>query len=109
MDVHVQSAITSGLRRRGVDVLTAQEDGSDELDDPDLLDRAELLGRVLFTRDDDFKVIAASLQEGGIPFVGVIFVHVQRLSIGECIRELENIAKCSDPEDWQDKLTYLPL
>ena len=29
MDVHVQSAITTGLRRRGVDVLTAQEDGPD--------------------------------------------------------------------------------
>ena len=28
MDVHVDKAITLGLRRRGVDVLTAEEDGS---------------------------------------------------------------------------------
>jgi uncharacterized protein (DUF433 family) len=27
MDVHVKAAITAGLRRRGIDVVTAQEDG----------------------------------------------------------------------------------
>jgi len=31
MDVHVPRAITSALRLRGIDVLTAQEDGSAEL------------------------------------------------------------------------------
>lgn len=54
MDHHVPRAITSGLRLRGVDVLTAYEDGTHELDDPILLDRAGELGRVLFTQDDDF-------------------------------------------------------
>jgi hypothetical protein len=28
MDVHVNAAITAGLRRRDIDLLTAQEDGS---------------------------------------------------------------------------------
>lgn len=40
MDVHVPRAITNGLRRRGVQVVTAQEDGTAEFDDPPLLDRA---------------------------------------------------------------------
>ncbi len=31
MEQHVPSAITRGLRRRGVDVLTAEEDGAAEL------------------------------------------------------------------------------
>jgi len=53
MDHHVPRAITVGLRQRGVDVLTAFEDGAHELLDPDLLDRAGALGRVLFIRDDD--------------------------------------------------------
>ena len=44
-DVHVPAAITDQLRRRGVDVLTAQEDGSGELDDPVLLERATALRR----------------------------------------------------------------
>jgi predicted nuclease of predicted toxin-antitoxin system len=38
---------------RGVDVLTAQEDGAATLPDSDLLNRATDLGRVLFTQDED--------------------------------------------------------
>ena len=59
MDVHVHAAITEGLRLRGVDVLTAQEDGGRRLRDPALLDRATALGRVLFTQDDDLLREAA--------------------------------------------------
>jgi hypothetical protein len=39
MDVHVRRPVTTGLRRRHVDVLTAQEDNTNRWDDPDLLDR----------------------------------------------------------------------
>ena len=53
MDVHVPYAITAGLRLRGVDILTAQQDHSQELDDAALLDRATALKRILFTQDDD--------------------------------------------------------
>ena len=54
MDQHIPRGITTTLRARGVDVLTAYEDGASELDDSALLDRATELGRVLFTRDHDF-------------------------------------------------------
>lgn len=47
MDVHVRRAVTLALRLRSIDVLTAQEDGSAELDDDRLLQRATLLGRIL--------------------------------------------------------------
>ncbi|MFO1434781.1 MAG: DUF5615 family PIN-like protein [Candidatus Competibacteraceae bacterium] len=53
MDHHVHAAITEGLRRRGVDVITAYEDGSAELDDNQLLARATQLGRALFSQDSD--------------------------------------------------------
>jgi hypothetical protein len=33
MDVHVPRAVTNGLRQRGVDVITAQEDEAATLDD----------------------------------------------------------------------------
>jgi predicted nuclease of predicted toxin-antitoxin system len=48
MDAHIPRVITDSLRARGIDVLTAQEDGADELTDPDLLDRATALGRILY-------------------------------------------------------------
>ena len=62
MDVHVPAAITRGLVLRGVDVLTAQIDDTTELEDPDLLDRATELGRVLFSQDEDLltKALADS-------------------------------------------------
>jgi predicted nuclease of predicted toxin-antitoxin system len=59
MDVHVPSAVTGGLRRRGVDVLTSQEDGTREAHDVVLLERATDLGRILFTQDDDLLAIAS--------------------------------------------------
>ncbi len=40
LDHHVPRAIPVGLRIRGVDVTTAWVDGSHELSDPDILDRA---------------------------------------------------------------------
>lgn len=45
MDHHVPRAITNGLRLRGVDVITAAEDGAGELGDPVLLKRATELER----------------------------------------------------------------
>jgi predicted nuclease of predicted toxin-antitoxin system len=70
MDAHVHGDITRALQDRGIDVLTAQADGSDELADPDLLDRALALGRVLVTYDKDFLVIAHDRQSRGFDFPG---------------------------------------
>jgi len=58
MDVHVPASITRALRRSGIDVLTAQDDGATEFSDTALLDRAGELGRAVFTRDRDFLVEA---------------------------------------------------
>ena len=76
MDHHVERAITLGLRARGVDVLTAFEDGADRLADAELLDRATALGRVLFTRDDDLLDEATKRQRTGERFCGVIYAHL---------------------------------
>ena len=40
MDHNVPRAITDGLKKSGVDMITAYENGTIELDDPELLDRA---------------------------------------------------------------------
>jgi Domain of unknown function (DUF5615) len=75
LDVRVPRAIADQLRRRGVDVVTAIEDGSDQLSDEDLLDRASSLGRVLFTQDIRFKAMAEDWQRQGRPFGGLVFGH----------------------------------
>jgi len=109
MDHNVPRAITTGLRLRGVDVITAFEDGTSELPDPKLLDRAGELGRVLFTRDDDLIVEAVKRQSEGTAFPGVIYAHQLRVSIGNCIHDLELIAKAGEPEDLVSRITFLPL
>ncbi len=63
MDVHVPRPVTRGLRRRGVEVLTAQEDGTARWKDADLLDRASVLNRLLFSQDEDLLAEATLRQE----------------------------------------------
>ncbi len=88
MDQHVPRAITIGLRMRGVEILTTQEDGTERIADSDLLDRATDLGLVLFTFDDDLLVEASNRQKLNRPFSGLIYVHLQDVSIGNCIHDL---------------------
>ena len=109
MDVHVRRAVTIGLRLRGVDVLTAQEDGSERFDDPRLLARATELDRVLFTQDDDLLKEAGRRQDTGEGFAGVIYGHQLNVTIGQCIQDLELIAEATEPEEWANLVTYLPL
>ncbi|HEX6904054.1 MAG TPA: DUF5615 family PIN-like protein [Thermoanaerobaculia bacterium] len=109
MDHNVPRAITAGLRLRDVDVVTAFEDGTAEMEDPDLLDRAGALGRVLFSEDNDLLVEATRRQRAGIQFHGLVYVHPLRLSIGDCIRDLELIAKAGEPEDMMNRVEILPL
>jgi hypothetical protein len=109
MDVHVRRAVTIGLRLCGVDILTAQEDDAGEYNDPRLLDRATELGRVLFTQDDDLLREAARRQEIGERFVGVIYGHQLNITVGQCIEDLELIAQATEPSEWTNRVTYLPL
>jgi len=109
MDAHIPRAITLGLRMRTVDVLTAQEDGTGTLPDPALLERATLLGRVLFTFDVDLLLEAVKRQAATKPFGGVIYAHPLRISIGQCIRDLELVAKAGELKDLQDRVEFLPL
>lgn len=109
MDVHVPRAITNALMTRGVDVLTAQDDLAEQMDDADLLDRAMQLNRVIVTQDDDFLVIASRRQKSGMSFAGVIFAHQQRCTVSQCIADLEIIAHVYDPPDIANRVEYLPL
>lgn len=85
MDVHVPWPITEGLRRRGVDVLTAQEDDATRMDDGALLDRATALQRVLFSMDSDLRRESTQRQRTQGAFSGVIAADQMRITIGQCI------------------------
>lgn len=109
MDENVHRAITSGLRLRGIDAWTVQEDGLSGIDDPAVLDRAAALGRVLFSQDEDLLAEAKKRQTEGLHFPGVIFAHQLHVTIGDCVRDLELIAVAANPDDLSDRVEFLPL
>lgn len=107
MDVHVPWPITRGLRRRGVDVLTAQQDNTARLPDPELLDRVTNLGRIIFTQDEDLIIEAVRRQRLGIVFATVVFARQLDLSIARCISDLELITTSASAEDAQGQIIFL--
>jgi len=109
MDVHIRLAVTDGLRLRGVDVLTSQEDGTEEFEDSDLLNRATELGRVLFTQDDDLLREANKKHQIGGIFAGVFYAHQLNISVGQTVLDLELLAKATEIEEWLNKIAYLPI
>lgn len=109
MDVHVPAAITRGLLLRGIDVLTAQLDEATRLQDPELLDRATALQRVLFSQDEDLLAEATRRQREGRSFGGVIYAHQLRVTIGRAISDLEILARAGNVGDFANRVEYLPL
>jgi hypothetical protein len=108
-DVHVPRAIVDGLRLRGVDVVTAQGDGAAEFEDPPLLDRATELQRILVTQDEDFLQEASRRHRSGETFFGIVFARQLHVTIGQCVADLEIIAKDSEPDEWIGRVEHLPL
>ena len=108
MDENVRGALTRALRARGVDVLTVQEDGIDGAPDPVVLDRATQRERVLFSQDDDLLREAAARQRRGMAFSGVVYAH-QSVSLRQCVGDLELLSLAAEPQEFQDRVRYLPL
>ena len=108
-DVHVPQAITEQLRRRGVDVWTAIEDGRDTDSDDQLLERSTALGRVLFTQDIRFKAMAEDRQRQGRRFQGLLFGHQLGATLGQYVSNLEMIAVASKPDEWANVVQHLPF
>jgi hypothetical protein len=110
MDVHVPAAITAGLRRRGIDVLTSQEEGTDRWADDRLIDPASSLGRLLFSQDEDMLRLAAEWQRAGLSFAGVIYAHQLSAGIGVLVQDLELVLSCCSDAEFANRVIYiLPL
>jgi Domain of unknown function (DUF5615) len=108
MDHHVRAEITAGLRRRGIDVLTAFEDGMAEEDDEHLLERATALKRVLVTQDQDFLRITAKWQRSSREFYGLAFAIQDRVDTGWLIEYLELIAQAKTAEEMLNAVEFIP-
>ena len=64
---------------------------------------------MLFTQDIRFKACAEAWQREARPFAGLLFGHQLHGSIGQYVRDLELIAKATEPVEWIDRVEKLPL
>jgi predicted nuclease of predicted toxin-antitoxin system len=108
-DYHVPGAICEGLRQRGISVITAAEDGRSDWPDDEILARATHLGRLVFTQDADFLVIANEWATVGRPHAGIVYGHQLQITIGQAIRDLELIARIMEGHEMANRVEFLPL
>lgn len=109
LDHHVPAAIANGLRQLQVDVLTVAEDGRSDWDDGRLLERALELGRVIFTQDRDFLVLAARWQEARRDFAVMVYGHQLRITVGGAVRDIALIASVMTQAEMRNRVEFLPL
>ena len=109
MDHNIPGPITRGLRRRGIDVLTAEQDGRQQLSDPLLLTRADELGRLFFSFDKHLLAEAHRRQRAGEHFFGLTFAKSLAITIGQAIDSLEFICLTHQISDVENQVIYLPL
>jgi hypothetical protein len=108
MDHHIHSAITASLRKRGIDALTLEEDGTAELDDELVLTRANELRRIVVTQDKDFHRIAQHWQTTGREFRGIVYYHDMQMGIGNIIDYLELVANVMSEEAMLNYVERIP-
>lgn len=102
MDVHVQRPVTEGLRRRGVQVMTAREANLQVAPDLEILTFARRNGWVVFTNDADFLRLHAA----GESHNGIVYCH-QNTGIGEMIQGLMLIFQAMETDQMADHLEYI--
>ncbi|MEP6755400.1 MAG: DUF5615 family PIN-like protein, partial [Chthonomonadales bacterium] len=108
-DVNVHAGIIQGLRDRGIDVITAQDDGYRTRQDEAVLDRSTELQRVLISHDQDMLAITSLRLANGEHFAGLVYIAQQNIEVGRCISDLELIAHISTLVECANKVEYLPF
>ena len=102
LDENIPKAVAEGLRRRGVDILRAQESGM--MGAPDLahLDLASREKRVIFTQDADFL----RLHQAGVPHAGIVYIP-QQISLGYIVRSLMLLYDLLDQREMANHVEFL--
>ena len=104
----MEQALVGGLRARGVDVLTAQEAGMSERNDPGHLEYAVRERRVLCTFNArDFWLLHSQYLAAGRTHAGIVLMPQQRYGVGEQLKRLLRLAVTLAPEDMTDRAEFL--
>ena len=106
-DENVDIRIAEGLKRRGVNAFSAHGKSMTGSTDIEHFKYASAMKAVVFTHDHHFLKIAKALVKDGKNHWGVIFVEMNKLSVGECIRRLTLCAEILSPEEMKNRIEFL--
>lgn len=106
-DENINGAIVNGLRRRGVEIQSTHDAGNLGITDEEQLAYAVAQKACLFTHDDDLLTIADHWQKIGKEHFRILFIHQERLTIGEIIRRIKLIVDILSPEDMKNHIEFL--
>jgi predicted nuclease of predicted toxin-antitoxin system len=102
-DECVDARIVAGLRRRGVRVTTAADEGLLRASDDAHLARAIDLSRAIITTDHDFLALVSD----GCEHPGLLFV-LPRTSVGDAIRAITLMAQVFEPAEMRNWIEWIP-
>ena len=110
-DENFDNGIFRGVRHEvdAFDVIRVQDTALAGADDPTVLAWAAETGRILLTHD--IKTIPRYAYErvtAGLPMPGVIAIRRQ-VPVKAAIAELLVVVGASEPSEWQNQVTFLPL
>ena len=110
-DASLRGVYVRALRRSfpGIDLITAHEAGLLDAPDDLILDHAAAHGRITITQDfatlPDFAYARIA---DGRAMPGVIEVPLEG-PVAPILEDFRVILAASQPEDWRDRVVYLPL
>src|SRR5262245_56730587 len=103
LDEHVAHAVADGLRRLGIDATTTTDARLLGDEDADQIAFGLAQGRVIFTEDDDFLVLA----KAGVNHAGIAYCRQNTRSIGQIVRALELIWEIYEPVEMINRVEFI--
>ena len=104
----MRHALVSGLRKRGVDILTPLEAGTTKESDERQLAYAAAQGRAIYSFNvGDFCRLHSEWSARQQPHAGIVLVQQEQFSVGEQIRRLARLVSSLSAEEMQNRLEFL--
>lgn len=104
----IRNAFVNELRSRGIDVTTTKEQNTDGYTDPQQLEFAYSLGRVIFTYNiHDFDFLHKQYLTQGKHHAGIIFANQLKYDRLKYTRALLNLINNKTAEEMQNNTEFL--
>ena len=102
-DENVPVAVSKALKRRGIDIVTAQESDMLQRNDESQLSFAVSEKRAAITHDSDFLILATKEKN----HYGILF-FTKQVGIGQAIEEIEQVHLAYSAEELNGVILFLP-